>query len=381
MDTNNKKEFLIVFLDDHLTYSPTTLNLFYTLKRFYNVELISARQPAYYSKNEVNDLGIKYLDFVVKRTFIDFIKLIYYKIFDKLIKPTKDELEKRKLPTYRTKDIIKYLKNTDKEIITIDTAVQWCAQQAGKQAHMVSLEIFEDDIYLKNLNLNSIKSLIIQSEERLNYLFPEEKPKYFIIQNAPERPDFVPEYEKRNKTDLIYCGSAVAAFGIITCLDFIKDYKNYTLTIKGAFPEDTERIIQTHYHDLLTEKRLIIDDKYLTADELNKYVSKFRIGFAFYDFYRFSHLRTFNYYTAPSGKVFQYLNSGVPIIANALPGFEFIKKNNCGELISHLSSIQIKAAIDAIELDYLNYAVNATKTAEKYDFSKMVQPFLDFVKQ
>jgi hypothetical protein len=77
--------------------------------------------------------------------------------------------------------------------------------------------------------------------------------------------------------------------------------------------------------------------------------------------------------------VFQYLNSGVPIIANTLPAFQFIEENGCGKLISHLSSNQIKLAIDAIESNYMTYAEKAKNVSHAYDFDKMVQPFLEFV--
>jgi len=168
-------------------------------------------------------------------------------------------------------------------------------------------------------------------------------------------------------------------FGIITCLDFLRDYKEYTLTIKGAYPNGTKEIVEEFYSDLLTEKRLIIDTNYLSEESLTKYVSKFRIGFAFYDFYRFPHLKTFNYYTAPSGKVYQYLNSGTPIIGNVLPGFKFINETKSGVLVNYLSTQQIKMAIDAIEEDYLTYAENAKRIASEYDFNKMIIPFLKYV--
>jgi hypothetical protein len=374
-----EKEFLIIFADAHLTYSPSTLNLFYKLKERYNVELIAARQATYYTTNEVRDADIRFIDFEVKRTVVDFARILFYRIADKLYKPSEETLIKRTLPNYMTKALVKFIKETKKEIIAVDALVLWCVQQAGKRAHWLSLEIHDNDIYFKDTRLETYKSVIIQSQERLEHLFPLQKPKYFIVQNAPKNIDFIPAYAERKKTDLVYCGSSVYGFGIVSCLDFIKDYKEYTLTVKGAFPRDVGKLINEFYADLLIEKRLIIDDEYLTEHDLTHYLSKFRIGFAFYDMYRFPHLRTFNYYTAPSGKVFQYLNSGIPIVGNILPGFKFIEEKNCGKLISHISSIQLKLAIDAIENDYLTCAQNAKRLSYQYDFNKMIQPFLEFI--
>ncbi|MFA6087614.1 hypothetical protein [Mucilaginibacter sp.] len=375
----SKKEILIIFLNDHLAYSPSTLNLFYALKEKYKVQLICPYQPKHFSENEIKDPDIKYTDFKIKRNIFNSAIALLHKIINKFIQSSENRLLKKRLTNHQAKFLINYIKKTNKEIIAIDTMALWCAQQAGKKAHLLSLEISENDEYLKNIKLSSIKSVIIQSHERLNYLFPQEKPRYFIIQNSPKYLPFEPDYTHRKKTDLVYCGSAVLCFGIITCLDFIKDYKEYTLTIKGAYPKETKDIIEKFYSDLLTEKRLIIDTAYLSEENLTKFVSKFRIGFAFYDFYRFPHLKTFNYYTAPSGKVYQYLNSGTPIIGNSLPGFQFINDTKSGVLVNYLSTHQIKMAIDAIEDDYLTYAENAKRISSENDFDKMIIPFLEYI--
>jgi hypothetical protein len=377
-DFTTQRSVLIVFTEPHLAYSPTTLNLFYTLKENYKVKLLSVKPSAAFSDNVVVDPDIEYIE--LKRDISNVFKDIFYRVFDLLIKPSENTLSLRSLFNNKTKAIISHIKKADADIIAVDSLALWCAQQANKKADLLSLEIAQNENYLKHTRFNTIKSVIIQSEERLNYLFPDTKPRYFIVQNAPRNTNFLPPYGERKKTDLIYCGSAVSEFGIISCLDFIKDNSKYTLTVKGAFPKETEHVINEFYSDLLAEKRLIIDSAYLTESELTNYVSKFRIGLAFYDFYRFAYLRTFNYFTAPSGKVFQYLNSGVPVIANVLPGFQFIQENNCGKLIGHLSSQQIKLAINAIEDDYITIAQNAKTLSAKYDFTKMIQPFLAYFK-
>jgi len=376
-----KKNILILFCDTHLTYSPSTLNLFYKLKQHHDVELLSARIAGYYTTNQVTDPDIKYIDFKVKRTPSELLRASFYKLVDRVFKPSEATLRTRYLHNYKTKALVEYIKRCNRNIIAVDFFALWCVQKAGKQADILSLEIHENDAYFDTIELSTIKSVIIQSEERLNHLFPQKQPRYFIVQNAPRYVDFEPNYNNRSKKNLIFCGSAVYGFGIISCLDFLKDYKEYTLTVKGALPHEIEGVINKYYGDLVLEKRVVMDPEYLSAEDLTHYISKFRIGFAFYDFYRYSHLRTFNYATAPSGKVFQYLNSGVPIIANVLPGFEFIRKNHCGKLIDSLGSVQIKQAIDAIEESYVEIANNAKLLSQEYDFDKMIAPFLDYVEQ
>src|SRR5690606_7552230 len=103
-----------------------------------------------------------------------------------------------------------------------------------------------------------------------------------------------------------FCGSAMPGFGLYNCIEFIADYPEYSLTVKGSIPPVVRNVIENHFQNLLESGRLILDDRYLEEKELTKYVSGFRIGFVFYDFYRFEYINKFNYHTAPSGKLFQY---------------------------------------------------------------------------
>jgi hypothetical protein len=136
-----KKEILIIFLNGHLAYSPSTLNIFYALKNNYNVKLVCPNQPKDFSENEVIDTDIEYFNFQMKRNILDIIKALFHKISDLFIKPSTETLSKRYLSTHITQQVISYIKKTDKEIIAVDTMALWCAQQAGKKAHLLSLEI------------------------------------------------------------------------------------------------------------------------------------------------------------------------------------------------------------------------------------------------
>ncbi len=366
------KEFLIVYIYPNFAYSPSVLNLYLELKKKFYVELVVPRPDKSYSTHEIKDPCIKYFDdysdLTQKERFIKFVK----KIKDILIRPTKIRLKEREIISY-----IKRNKHKNKEIIAVDFFALWCAQIAGRKAHFLSLEIYNTSY--SNIKVENILSVIIQSEDRYKYLFPKKTLKYFIVQNSPKFIPLTPPITKRKKTDLIYCGSAMLGFGIISCLDFIKDYKEYTLTTIGAMPDETMAVINSFYNDLIEEKRLIINTKYFSLEDLTYFVSKFRVGFVFYDFFRFENLRVFNYFTAPSGKCFQYLNSGVPVVASNVQGFKFLEEKKCGELVDFLSSLQIKKALDKIENDYEFYAKNAKSVSRENDFEEMIQPFIKYI--
>lgn len=376
------KSVLIVFTDPHLPYSPTIINLFNELKKHVKVTIITPEPEKLFSLQKIDDPDILYLEddkSVMNQQ--SFVKRLINRVSKKIFPPDPTQVTKRYLQNAKTLAIVKKVNHFEGEIIAVDFLALWCVEQAGKSAHLVSLEIHTNDIYRDNCSFNKIKSVLIQSEERYRYLFNDLKLERFLVQNAPSYLKFEPDLLSRRKSDLIYCGSAVPGFGIFSCLDFLQDYPEYTLTIKGAVPPATKEAIKRFYSQLYTDNRLVVDDSYMDADALTHHISTFRAGFVFYDFYRFEHLRTFNYYTAPSGKMFQYFNSGVPVIGNKLSGLEVIESSNAGVLIPYLSSLQIKIALDKIESSYFNTAKNAKKVSEKFDFTSNIQSFIGFIKK
>jgi hypothetical protein len=371
-----KKSFLILFSDAHLAYSPFTINLFYCLKSISNVKLITFHPSVHYSLQKINDPDVIYInDYPTKLNLLNRIKRKISSSYRNAIKLS--------LLSFRAQSLINFIEqlNFNGEIIAVDFFCLWCALQVKKSAHLISLEIIPDDPYKKACDTNSIKSVVIQSEERYKELFGNKNLQKFIIQNAPPFIEFEVPINTRSKNDLIFCGSALPSFGIFSCLDFLMDYPEYRLTIKGAIPPVTKDAINKFYYFLLEEKRLILDEEYLDNENLTLYISKFRIGFVFYDFYRFEERRKFNYFTAPSGKMFQYFNSNVPVIGNHCEGLKIIEQYGAGKLISSLGSRAIKNAIDEIENNYEIYVKNAKEVAKIFDFNKNIQPYIEFLMQ
>jgi len=110
----------------------------------------------------------------------------------------------------------------------------------------------------------------------------------------------------------------------------------------------------------------------LPEDEYDHLVSSASIGVAWY---KKSILNIFHI-GASSGKVFQYLRCGVPVITNDLPDFKkLIEGNNCGICVS--SEREIGEAIRKILADHEIYSQNAFKCFEKYEFSKSYQAVID----
>jgi glycosyltransferase involved in cell wall biosynthesis len=370
------KKILIVFPDFFLPYSPTTLNIYEALRPYFDVTIMTFEPDARFSTQRITDKKVVYL----KRNKLRFGKLLIQKIIQ-TIKVSFRLSKKDVTPIPLNAGTLAHeIKKFDGEIIAVDFFALWCVQQAGKKAHLVSLEIYDNDFYRDKCKMETIRSVIIQSEARYKRIFGETKLLTFYVQNSPIYID-MDLNPGRQKNELLFCGSAMPGFGIFTCLEFISDFPEYTLTIKGAVPVKTRESIEENYSNLLREKRLIINDDYLSPAELNKFVSGFRIGFVFYDYFRFEHINTFNYKTAPSGKLFQYYNAGIPVIANSIPGMSTIKEHKAGVMIDTMGSVAIKKAIDEIEEEYETYARNAKRLSKSLDFNTLIAPFIEFIRK
>ncbi len=387
-----KKEFLILFSDVHLPYSPTTLNIFYALKKAHKVTLFAPDPKSRNATQKIDDPDIIYLTIGKKNGILSYLYTLLIKGHSALrnyLNKGKEDIMLSDIGRWMAynwlspyiKRYIKAIKSFDGEILAVDFFSLWCAQKAGKAAHLISLEVDSDDFYYKKCELSKVKSVLTQSEERFSYLFKNGKVNKFIVQNSPNYVPFEPDYGNRNEYELVYCGTATPEFGIFSCLDFIKDYPGYRLTIKGSVPVETLEGINQFYKELVDQGRLIIDQTYLDPLTLTSYLSKFRVGFVFYDFYRFMHLRTFNFLTSPSGKMFQYFNSGIPVIGNALLGLKLVEEAKAGILIDHLSSVTIKNALAEIERSYMGFATNSKLASSRYNFRETSAPYFEYLEK
>lgn len=375
-NSNKLKKILIVFTDPHLPYSPTTLNLYDVLSSQYNVSILAFEPDPGYSSQKIVERNVTYINVPVESAG----KPLAKRLFGELEKTFNPELvNKKNLLTIKAKKFMEVIKDFNGEIIAVDFFAMWCVQQVNKSAHLLSLEIRDYDIYKNACQAAQIKSVLIQTRERFDFLFPGADLPVFFVQNAPFYLHNDYAVNLRNKHDLIFCGSAMPGFGIFSCIEFIRDYPEYRLTVKGAIPKFVRQVITKSFSSMLESKTLILDDAYLDPVELNSYISRFYAGFVFYDIYRFPEMHSFNYFSAPSGKLFQYYNAGVPVIGNRLSGLNTVEEFASGILIDSLGAKSIANALDQIENEYSKYVTGASTAAEFYDFKKSIRPFVEFI--
>lgn len=77
-----------------------------------------------------------------------------------------------------------------------------------------------------------------------------------------------------------------------------------------------------------------------------------------------------------AGKLFDFMQCGVPIVANDLPGMkELVEKNGIGAIVNKF--VDLNNCLNKIVIDYQKYSNKCLSTFSKYSFEKSYQKVLD----
>jgi len=377
-----KKKILIVTLNDYIIYQPTILNLYDALSVDFEVKVISF-EPMFSTRQKDTNRNILYLE-------TKFLAGQFFAKFDFLIsKMTK--VVKKLSPGYTyyhkyynwylpsiLKRALKNYEDTPDIVIAADFPALHVAQQFFNKVHLLSLEIENNtNRYYKLIDKTRIRSVVIQSQMRYDYLLGEANIKKFIIPNSPV---FIPSNKSQKpRRDFIWAGSIDRRLAVMECLNFFKQHPELKLVLKGGGDKKTKKLIDKRYGDLLRSGQVVINREYLPENEFIDFLSGYKIGFCFYSWDLIK--ASFNYYSAPSGKLLMCMAAGVPIVGCNIPGFKFVEEYGAGVLIDSYEPSVIFNAIQKIQEDYDKYAAACYRIAADYSFEKNVAPYLLYLKE
>jgi len=371
------KKLVIVSADEIILYQPTILNLYSFLGSHFDVSIITF-EPEYLGKARDESKNIIYIQpGKFKKTFFRTTDLLVNAITKRVHKylfsfPRRSSFF-RKYKAKMLADTVAGYK--DCIFIAVDLMPLYVVQKQAGATHFLSLEIMPGDPYLAKIRTELISSVVIQSRERYQVLFNDKIIPTFFIQNAP-----MLSYKAiadGRREGLVWAGTVVKEFGVLSCFDFIDSYPQYSLVCKGAVEKKTKLIIEKKYQALLLSKKVILDSTYLAAGKFTKYLSAFRIGFCFYSWELIR--SNINYETAPSGKLFMYLAAGVPVIAADISAFKFIEEFGAGVLVADYLPATIQKAVEKIEANHQHYSQNCYRAFEENCFDKNAISFRDFL--
>jgi hypothetical protein len=363
-----RKKVLIVFPDMWVAFSPSTVNLYDALASTFDVTIL-AREPEYFSRQRLPNRKVEYVRI---SPFLRRVAGFGARLARKLGREVDPG------PGLTAMLMLERARRLQPDIaIGVDFTGLWIAQQCCPNAHLLSLEANREQPFFEFVDRDKIASVIVQTQERFEYLFPASKTPRFLVQNAPV---YTPLKAKPPRTNrLVFCGTAIPQFGILACLEFLNEYAQFSLTVHGAMPGPVLKMILANYRDLLASGRLILDRRYLELDEMPAYLSKFLVGFCLYDLTD-NRINTFNYQTAPSGKLFSYYAAGVPVVCSNVRGLRSVVDFDAGVAIADLTPGTIYSAVQDVMARHAVMSENCLVAARHFSFDSAIDPFIAFLK-
>lgn len=363
-----KKCILIIFPDEWLSHSPTILNLVRILETSFNVNVL-ALDDGTFRNSDLRDNRFMFIRInqTLAKTLLRRARPIYAWVKAFLLVLRLNQLQK---------------KRRIDEVIAVDSVGLWAAQKFFGKCHFLSLEVKRDFFFNKS-DMGRIKSIVIQSQERLNALFKRSMSNVFFIQNSPAvgRMDISKHLKQSFSGKLVYLGNVIPNHGIYKILDAINGDSTgqLTLTIKGVIYKNSVRTaILSRYKRLIDQGKVVLDETYTSQDNIVKYLSPFSIGFCIYDFNLISK-NDFNYLSSPSGKLFNYYAAGVPVIGTDVSGLSSVHEFKTGILIKELSADRILTAIKQIADNYEEFSRNCIRAARHFDFAEGAASYNGFL--
>lgn len=355
---SKRKSILIVFPDEWLQYSPSVLNLYECCKQQYYTKLVYVDNGKFKNDNLVEH----YSNIKIGKTAAYFWrKTLGYKFY-------------KVLRLFFTLLFIKLFDRKYDTIIGIDSSGYFITKLFFNNAVYFSLET-EKDVYYKLSRKLGIETLLIQSKERRDFMIGDDESVHvFYLQNAPILDKSIKRFEGIKEKRILYMGNIEFGYGLEHFIDCVKEFdKDYTLTLKGIKNDKYFNWLNERYADIINSGKLIFDFNYVEQSKIIEYVSHFYIGITGYDLELAK--KSFNYFSSPAGKLFNYYAAGVPVIGIDIIGLKSVKDFNAGVLIDTVNAEQIKQAIKTIEANYDECSQNCLKASEEFDFKKGFEKF------
>lgn len=231
---------------------------------------------------------------------------------------------------------------------------------------------YPDSVSFKERNyIHSIKSLIIQSEEKKQLFLkdhglPSNTPTFILPvtyqgKSIANKSDYL--FNKynihKNKKIALHLGGIASWFSCIEIAEIFKHIPDWILFFHG-YPDNKylEQLRNKIENDDITNV-IISNEIFNDLEKVDNILSSVHLGIAWYNDISVG-FRTVGY---SSGKISAYLKFGLPIITNRYPStLEVVEKFNCGVCIESIS--EIPNAIKDIQNNYSQISINAMNKYE-----------------
>jgi hypothetical protein len=173
-----------------------------------------------------------------------------------------------------------------------------------------------------------------------------------------------------DRSGIIYSGGARKKY-LIDYLEGFYAVTSVPIVFSGSFDDWSENEIRSLHR---TNPNIRIEKQILECSEYTKYLQKYAVGLICYSK---SDDDNINYIGLSSGKFFKHLSLGQPVIVIGHSRISYeVKRYGLGIVVE--DALQIEYAYTKIMERYNYYQQNVIQTyQDKYDFKKVIAPFLD----
>lgn len=274
----------------------------------------------------------------------------------------------------------------DPQGLVAASAVSLCLRRVPLIYHSLESLLIKNAVikFAEKCAIRRALAIIALSEdiaEALSHQFHIDPNKFIVVPNAPissgnkEKTNFI-----RNKFHIshqqkiaLYSGSFIHEHSVEELIKVVPSWPSeWVLVLHGWGPKEQVPYLEGLAGDLLN-KRIFISSEVLKFHEYRAFVASADIGIALY-----TPDNPLKWRYVQPGKIFQYLQCGVPVIASKSPSLmKIIESNACGICIE--SSQELPHAIEVIHRDYERYRANALRCFDKYEFSSRYQQVVNFL--
>jgi glycosyltransferase involved in cell wall biosynthesis len=358
-----KGKAFILFPDTWLSYSPSIINLVKVMKvQGWNVTLVAFHDGSYQKTDEIEVLYV--IPSRIMRRIVGCLKLFtLYRLI--------------------TLSIIsfKFRKQQFDMVVGVDSLGYFITRLFFDNPIYYSLHIRKSLSQYISKKLG-IARMIIQTKERLDLTFSGcvDKPKeVWFIQNSPilDGSQSITNRNVRHEFNLIYFGNvAKNTYGIENFIAALRHLPtDVKLTLKGPASIEYKNDLEAEFSDLIHSGRLSFDSEYISQEDVITWLKRYDLGFCFYDEGLILRADP-NIISAPSGKMFNYLAAGLPVIGSKISGLQILSDFAAGILLVDQKPQAISVAVMDIRRSYEAYRIGCRRAALSNDFRLMAERFL-----
>ncbi len=162
------------------------------------------------------------------------------------------------------------------------------------------------------------------------------------------------------KKILLYTGSITFGRGLEKVIESMKYLKNFTFVMMGYGSREFKNHLMNIARNLKVEAGVIFYGP-VPSDKVTLYASSADIGIAPIENVCLSY-----YYCAPN-KIFEYIQSGLPVVASNFPDMRrIVEEHNIGFTCNTSDPTEIYKAVTMIMSDYSAYLNRVNKVKDKY---------------